>query len=52
VLNAADVQGCAREVDLFPAQITDLGCSQPMPEGKQHHEAIAIALPIATGCLN
>jgi hypothetical protein len=46
------MQGCGSEVDLFPTKITDFGCSQPMPKGKQHHEAIALALPIRTRCLD
>ena len=46
VLNPANMQGCGSEVDLFPAQIADLRCSQSMPKRKQHHEAIAGALPI------
>jgi hypothetical protein len=31
---------------LFPTQITDLRCPEPMTECKQHHEAVTIALPI------
>ncbi|SRR6266566_436682 len=46
VLNPANMQGCGSEVDLFPAQIADLRRSQSMPKRKQHHEAIAGALPI------
>ena len=33
VLDATDVQGRGLEVDLFPAQIADLGGAQPVPEG-------------------
>jgi hypothetical protein len=46
VLNATDVQRSCSEVDLFPAKIADFRCSQPMPEGKQHHEPIALTLPV------
>jgi hypothetical protein len=46
VLNPANMQRCSSEVDLLPPQINELGCTEPMPEGKQHHEAIAVALPV------
>jgi hypothetical protein len=46
VLDAANMQRSCSEVDLFPAKIADFRCSQPMPERKQHHERIALALPV------
>jgi hypothetical protein len=46
VLDAADVQRSGVEIDLLPAKITDFGCTEPMPERKQDHKRIAVALPI------
>jgi hypothetical protein len=40
------------EIDLLPPEITDLRCAQAMPKRKQHHEAIALALPIGAGDLD
>jgi CTP-dependent riboflavin kinase len=46
VLDAANMQRSCSEVDLFPAKIANLRCAQPMPKRKQHHECVALALPV------
>ena len=49
VLDPADVQHRAGEVDLVPAQVADLGRAQSMPEGQQDHGGVAVAVPVAPG---
>jgi hypothetical protein len=46
MLDAANMQRSCSEVDLFPAKITDFGCAQAMAKRQQHHQPIALALPI------
>jgi len=52
MLDAANMQGCRCKVYLFPTQITDFRCTQPMPKGEEGHQPIALALPIPAGALN
>ena len=52
VLNPANMQRSCSEVDLFPAKITDFGCSQSVAECGEDHQCIARALPISAGALD
>jgi hypothetical protein len=40
------------EVDLVPVQVADLGRPQPVPEGKQDHGRVTMAMPVALGGLD
>jgi hypothetical protein len=47
VLDPADLQGYAGEVDLFPTQVADLGGPQPVPVGEQDHVRVTMAVTVA-----
>jgi hypothetical protein len=52
VLDPADVQHGAGEVDLVPAQVADLGRPEAMPEGEQDHGGVAVTVAVALGRLD
>src|SRR5262245_18261410 len=52
ILAPADVQDGHLELDLLPAQVTELSRSQAMAEGQTEHRAVPMALPIALGGLD
>jgi hypothetical protein len=52
VLDPADVEHGAVEVDLVPTEVADLGRPQAVPAGQQDHGGIAMALPVALGRLD
>jgi hypothetical protein len=47
ILDPSDVDGCAVEVDLLPSQVNDFPGPQPMPEGKEDHQRIALPPSVA-----
>jgi hypothetical protein len=52
ILDPADSQQRGFEVDLFPTQVDQLGRSQAMPVGQQHHERVTVTVAIGLGCLD
>jgi hypothetical protein len=46
VLDPADVQGCAGEVNLVPTQVADLGSPQPVPVGEEDHRRVTMAVTV------
>src|SRR6266849_6999712 len=52
VLDPPHVEHRAIEVDLVPAQVTDLGRPQPVAEGHQDHGGIPVAVAVALGGLD
>jgi hypothetical protein len=47
ILDPANVQDRAREVDLLPPEIDHLPSAQPVPEGEEDHERVPLAPAIA-----
>jgi hypothetical protein len=52
MLDAANMQRSGGEVDLFPTQIPNFGCTQSVAECGEDHQCIARALPISAGALD
>jgi hypothetical protein len=50
LLDATDVQGGGREVDLLPSQIDQLAGPKAVAVGDEQHRAIAAAIAIAPSC--
>jgi hypothetical protein len=51
VLDPADVEQRAVEVDQVPTQIADLGGPEAVPVGEQDHGRVTMAVPVASGGL-
>ena len=51
ILKPMHVQAGMDEINLLPAQRTQFGCSQAVPEGHQDHGCITMPVPIVTGRL-
>jgi hypothetical protein len=52
ILDPPNMQGCAGEVDLLPAQINNLPSPRAMSECEQDHQRIAPAMAIAPRSLD
>ena len=52
VLDPADVEDGAVEVDLVPAKVADLGSPQAVPVGQQDHGGVAVTVAVAPGGLD
>jgi hypothetical protein len=52
VLDPADMEHAAFEIDLIPTKVADLGRPQPVPEGEQDHGGVAVTVPVALGRLD
>src|SRR5215469_16007982 len=52
ILKAMDVQAGMDEINLLPAQRTQFGCSQAMPECHQNHGGVTMPVPIVSGRLH
>jgi hypothetical protein len=47
VLDPADVEHSAGEVDLVPAEVADLGGPETMPVGQQDHGGVPVTVLVA-----
>jgi len=47
-----NVEYCAIEVDLIPAEVAQLSRAQPVPESHQDHGRIPVAVPVLLGGLD
>jgi hypothetical protein len=52
VLDAADVEHGAVEVDLVPAQVARFGRPEALPVGQQDHGRVPVTVPITSDCLD
>src|SRR6516225_1620941 len=52
VLDAGDMQEAMHEVHLLPPQPAQLGRSEAMPEGKQDHGRVPVAMAVVPGSLH
>jgi hypothetical protein len=52
VFEPTDVQSGCFEVDLVPPQVANFPWPQAMPEGQEHHQSVAVAMPIGLSCLD
>ena len=52
VLDAADMECRRLEVELLPSQVADLDGAQPVAEGEENHQLVAMAVAIVLRCLD
>jgi hypothetical protein len=52
VLDPADVEHGAVEVDLVPSEVADLGRPQAVPVSEEHHGRVSVAVPVSPRGLN